>query len=179
MKEAVKEPAKEPAKEATRRPFPRHPSPAAGDAGDALDQSCMAHLLGYEITQANTACRKVFARHIAGPLKLSPVEFTILMLVAHNRDATQKQLSQALVVSAPNVTALLDRLTERDLITRVRNPSDRRSQHVRLTRSGTALVRQAREVSLTMEGELLKQLSGEERNLLVALLRRVAHPSRD
>ena len=69
-----------------------------------LDQSCMGHLLGYHITQANVSSRKVFARHIGGPYKLSPVEFTILMLIAYNRDATQKQLSLALAVSAPNVT---------------------------------------------------------------------------
>ena len=85
------------------------------------------------------------------------------MLVAHNRDATQKQLSQALAVSAPNVTALIDRMNERELLKRVRNETDRRSQHVRLTRKGAALVREVREVSLTMERDLLRHLSDAER----------------
>jgi MarR family transcriptional regulator for hemolysin len=152
---------------------------AAGSAvAQPLDQSCLDHLLGYQVTQANISCRKVFANHIGNAYKLSPVEFTILMLVAHNPDTTQKQLSQALTVSAPNVTALLDRLSDRDLLTRVRNESDRRSQHVRLTRKGAILVEDARKVSLTMERELLGHLSGNERELLFDLLQKVAHARR-
>ena len=143
-----------------------------------LDQSCMDHLLGYHVTRANLSCRKAFTRHIGEPYKLSPVEFTLLMLVAHNRDATQKQLCQALSVSAPNVTALLDRMSERDLLARVRNQTDRRSQHVRLTRKGAALVREAREVSLTMERDLLKPLSDAERGILIELLQKLARGGR-
>ncbi len=147
-------------------------------APHGLDQSCMGHLIGYQITQANVSSRKVFTRHIGEPYKLSPVEFTILMLVAHNRDATQKQLSQALAVSAPNVTALIDRMNERDLLKRVRNETDRRSQHVRLTRKGAALAREAREVSLTMERDLLRHLSEAERAMLTELLQKVARGGR-
>ena len=147
-------------------------------ASHGLDQSCMGHLIGYQVTQANVSCRKVFTRHIGEPYKLSPVEFTILMLVAHNRDATQKQLSQALAVSAPNVTALIDRMNERDLLKRVRNETDRRSQHVRLTRKGAALVREVREVSLTMERDLLRHLSEAERGMLIELLQKVARGGR-
>jgi DNA-binding MarR family transcriptional regulator len=157
----------------------------AGDGGQrlpaaphGLDQSCMGHLVGYQITQANVSSRKVFTRHIGEPYKLSPVEFTILMLVAHNRDATQKQLSQALAVSAPNVTALIDRMNERDLLKRVRNETDRRSQHVRLTRKGAALAREAREVSLTMERDLLRHLSEAERAMLTELLQKVVRGGR-
>jgi DNA-binding MarR family transcriptional regulator len=148
--------------------------PPAAASAQGLDQSCMAHLLGYQITQANVSSRKVFLKHIGEPFKLSPVEFTILMLVAHNQDATQKQLSQALAVSAPNVTALLDRMTERELLKRVRNETDRRSQHVRLTRQGASLVREVHEVSLTMERDLLRHLSDAERGILIELLQKVA-----
>jgi DNA-binding MarR family transcriptional regulator len=150
----------------------------ASSASRGLDQSCMGHLVGYHVTQANLSSRKAFTRHIGKPYKLSPVEFTVLMLVAHNRDATQKQLSQALAVSAPNVTALIDRMHERDLLKRVRNETDRRSQHVRLTRRGAALVREVREVSLTMERDLLRQLSDAERAMLVELLQKVARGGR-
>lgn len=147
-------------------------------AAHGLDQSCMGHLIGYHITQANVASRKAFTRHIGEPWKLSPVEFTILMLVAHNRDATQKQLSQALAVSAPNVTALVDRMNERDLLKRVRNENDRRSQQLRLTRKGAALVREVGEVSRTMERDLLRHLSEAERAMLIELLQKVARGGR-
>ncbi len=162
---------------AARVPTGQLPARAPATA-HGLDQSCMGHLIGYHITQANVASRKAFNRHIGEAWKLSPVEFTILMLVAHNRDATQKQLSQALAVSAPNVTALVDRMNERDLLKRVRSESDRRSQQLRLTRKGAALVREVREVSLTMERDLLRQLSDAERAMLVELLQKVARGGR-
>ena len=153
---------------------PLRPQPSA----HGLDQSCMSHLIGYHITQANVASRKAFNRAIGEPRKLSPVEFTILMLVASNRDTTQKQLSQALAVSAPNVTALVDRMNERDLLKRVRNENDRRSQQLRLTRKGATLVREVREVSLTMERDLLRHLSDAERAMLIELLQKVARGGR-
>ena len=150
------------------------PAPVA----TGLDQSSMAHLLGYHITQANVPSRKAFMRHIGAPYRLSPVEFTILMLVANNRDATHKQLSQALMVSAPAVTTLLDRLSERGLIARVRNENDRRSQNVRLTRRGAALQREVREISLGMERDLVRYLTEGERAILVELLQKVSRGRR-
>ena len=153
-------------------------APDGAETRQGLDQSCLQHVLGYQLAQANIPVRKVFLRHIGEPLQLSTVEFTVLSLVAHNADVTQKQLSQALAVSAPNITTLLDRLEQRQLITRVRSEADRRSQHIRLTRKGIALARKAMEVSRTMEQDLLRHLSEAERAILTELLQKVARHRR-
>ncbi|RPH59765.1 MAG: MarR family transcriptional regulator [Burkholderiales bacterium] len=138
----------------------------------------MQHVLGYQLAQANIPVRKVFVKHIGEPLQLSTVEFTVLSLVASNADVTQKQLSQALAVSAPNITTLLDRLEQRQLLTRVRSEADRRSQYIRLTRKGNALARKATEVSRTMEQDVLRHLTEAERAILVELLQKVARHRR-
>ncbi|MCC7059729.1 MAG: MarR family transcriptional regulator [Burkholderiaceae bacterium] len=138
----------------------------------------MQHVLGYQLAQANIPVRRIFARHIGEPLQLSPVEFTVISLLAHNSDVTHKQLSQALAVSAPNITTLLDRLEQRQLLTRVRSETDRRSQHIHLTRKGAALARKARAISLTMEHEVLRHLSDAERAILIELLQKVARHRR-
>ncbi len=158
-------------------------SPRGADApepgeGRQLDQSCMQHSLGYQLAQANIPMRKVFVRNIGEPLQLSTVEFTVLSLVANNVDVTQKQLSQALAVSAPNITMLLDRLEQRQLLTRERSESDRRSQHIRLTRKGAALADKAMRVSLTMERDALRHLSEGENTILIELLQKVARHRR-
>lgn len=154
-------------------------SPSASDPiHHGLDATCLHHVLGYQLAQAEVPTRKIFFKHIGEPLQLRPVEFTILMLVLHNADVTQKQLAQALAVSAPNTTILLDRLEERELITRVRSEADRRAQHVRLTRKGQALAKKAHEVSLTMEQDLLRHLSEAERAILIELLQKVARHRR-
>lgn len=158
---------------------PRHAdAPEATDARHGLDQSCLQHVLGYQLAQANIPVRKVFVKHIGEPLQLSTVEFTVLSLVASNADVTQKQLSQALAVSAPNITTLLDRLEQRQLLTRVRSEADRRSQHIRLTRKGNALARKATEVSRTMEQDVLRHLTEAEQAILVELLQKVARHRR-
>lgn len=154
-------------------------SSAKSDGGShGLDQSCLRHVLGYHLAQADIPVKKVFFKHIGEPLQLRPVEFTILMLVANNEDVTQKHLSQALSVSAPNITTLIDRLVERELVIRVRSETDRRSQYIRLTRKGAALARKAHEVSLTMEQELVRHLTEAERAMLIELLQKVARHRR-
>ena len=150
-------------------------SPAARQG---LDQSCLEHVLGYQLAQANVPIRKVFLKHIGEPLQLSTVEFTVLSLVAHNGGVTPKQLSQALAVSAPNITTLLDRLEQRQLLTRERSEADRRAQHIRLTRKGAALAHKAMRVSLTMELDVLRHLSDAERAILIELLQKVARHRR-
>lgn len=147
-------------------------------APHTLDQSCLAHVMGYNLAQADIPARKIFFKNIGQPLKLRPVEFTILMLLMSNTDVTQKQLCQTLAVTAPNVTILLDRLQERGLVARVRNETDRRSQHILLTEQGAALAHKAHEISLTMENEPLRHLSAAERAMLIELLQKVARHRR-
>lgn len=159
----------------TSRPEDAH---GAVDSPGGLDQSCLRHVLGYQLAQANIPVRRIFGRNIGEPLQLSPVEFTVISLVAHNADVTPKQLSQALAASAPNVTALLDRLEQRRLLVRVRSETDRRSQFIHLTRKGAALARNATEISRTMELDLLRHLSDAERAILFELLQKVARHRR-
>jgi DNA-binding MarR family transcriptional regulator len=138
-----------------------------------LDQSRLDHLVGYAATRASVHLKRSFARHM-GPLDLKAVEFSILVIVGSNELVNQKQLGQALDVSAPNLAVILDRLQERGLIKRVRSDQDRREQHVKLTEAGRELGQRAEAVGSTMEAEALKVLSEAERLLLIELLRKVA-----
>ena len=142
-------------------------------AVEALDQSRLTHLVGYAATRASVTMRRVFAQHL-GPLDLKVVEFSILMLVAANPPVNQKQLGQALDVSAPNMAVTLDRLVERALVERVRSTKDRRAMQIHLTPQGTALVQRAEKIAATMESATLRVLSPAERGLLIELLMKVA-----
>ena len=79
---------------------------------EALDTSRLEHLVGYAATRASVQLKRSFVRHL-GPLELKAVEFSILVLVAANERVNQKQLGQALDVSAPNMAVTLDRMVER------------------------------------------------------------------
>lgn len=142
-----------------------------------LDQSGLTHLVGYAASRAAVVLKKHFHKHL-GPLKLKAVEFSIMVLVDTNPEVNQKQLGQALDVSAPNLAVTLDRMVERGWVCRVRSERDRRAQLVRLTPEGQALIRKARKTSTTMEVEPLKVLSAAEQALLIELLQRVAQGKR-
>ncbi|MEO8922090.1 MAG: MarR family transcriptional regulator [Caldimonas sp.] len=139
----------------------------------ALDDSELAHLVGYATARAAIEMKKVFALHMA-PLELKITEFSILMLVAGNADVNQKQLGRALDVSPPNMAVTLDRMAERGWIERVRSTRDRRAQQIHLTRAGRALVERAKKIAATMEEPALAALSRAERALLIEMLRKLA-----
>ncbi len=141
-----------------------------------LDQSRLMHLVGYAASRASIELKKTFARHL-GPLELKAVEFSILVLVASNPQVNQKQLGQALDVSAPNMAVTLDRMVERGWVERVRSTQDRRAQHVHLTARGRELTQQAENIAATMEYAALRVLSPAERALLIELLFKVAWPA--
>lgn len=157
------------------------PNAADKDAHDGsapshhpLDQSALKHVLGYQISLADIPSKKLFFKYIGEPLKLRPVEFSLLVLVRGNRDVTQKQLGQALSLSAPNLTLLLDKLEERGVLARERSELDRRVQHVRLTPAGEDIAKRALEASHPMEREWSRFLSDAEKAMLTELLQKVA-----
>lgn len=72
---------------------------------------------------------------------LSPSQFNILNVLHGEPDGlTQIELSRVLIMHRSNVTGLVDRLEERNLIRRNDNPDDRRVYKVVLTAAGRKLI---------------------------------------
>ena len=140
-------------------------------AARVIDDSALTHLMGYATSRAAQEMRKVFARHV-GPLGLTAAEFSILTLAAANGDMNQKELGQALDISAPNLAVTLDRLVERGWVERVRSRHDRRAQCIHLTAAGQALAE-------TMEEPALAVLTRAERALLIELLHKLVEAGRE
>jgi DNA-binding MarR family transcriptional regulator len=151
---------------------PRPAAPRGRRVTAALDDSALAHLVGYAASRAAIELKKVFAQHMA-PHGLKIAEFSILMLVASNGDVNQKQLGQSLDISPPNMAVTLDRMAERGWIERVRSTHDRRAQHIHLTKAGQAFAERVRKIAATMEEPALAVLSRAERALLVEMLRKL------
>lgn len=85
---------------------------------------------------------------------------------------TPTALYQSAMLSSGAMTARLDKLEQRGLITRQAAPDDRRSLLVNLTDAGLALVDEAVERHLANERRLLAPLTGEEQAQLAGLLKR-------
>ena len=150
------------------------PSAAAQrkETRDALDVSALDTLMGYLATKAEVRLRRVFL-HVNKGTQIRPVDFSVLVLLATNVRANQKQLGLELEVSPPNMAVVLDRMEERKWIKRVRNPEDRREQFVEITEAGRKLADQAMQRTLEAEEGPLRRLSQTERRLLAELLRKI------
>lgn len=130
--------------------------------------------VGYHIAQAAVTAYSAFDHHIGKPFGLRKEAFSLLMLLHTNGALSPKRLSATLTLTAPNLTLLLDRLQERGLLRRERNPSDGRSQHIVLTDKGQRLARDAAAAALPMEHEMQQHLSRAEHAMLIELLCRLA-----
>jgi DNA-binding MarR family transcriptional regulator len=93
--------------------------------------------------------------------------------VKDNPGINQKALAEALVVAPPNLAPLLDRLEARGLLTRQRNPEDKRAQLVELTAQGTRLYGRALKAAAQADDAAVDKLSAVEREQLKMLLRKI------
>ncbi len=133
----------------------------------------LTRLLGYNLSRADIRLRKYFSNYL-GTFSLRPAEYSALVLIGDNERLNQKRLGEALDISPPNLAVLLDKLTERGLVVRVRSEQDRRAQHLHLTRAGRALLTRAEASATRMEAAVFAVLSPGERALLIELLQKVA-----
>ncbi|GAB3471635.1 MarR family transcriptional regulator [Massilia terrae] len=141
-------------------------------AGQPLDQSLLLNLVGYNCRRAYLTIIPLFEERMK-KFNLRAVDFTVLTLLHANPNITQKRLSKAVNVSPPNLAILLDRLEERGLVMRQRNPLDKRSQALVLTAEGTKLCLKAEKTVTELELEATSMLSDAERAQLVSLLQKI------
>ena len=134
----------------------------------------LSGLIGYHIAQARVVSNDAFERHITAKFDLRKVEFSLLTLLMANGPLAPKSLAAVLALSAPNLTLLLDRLQERDLLRRERNPRDGRSQYIVLTDNGRKTAAAAARAATAMEQELHTGLTSAEHAMLIELLCKLA-----
>jgi len=108
---------------------------------------------------------------------LRPRHLIALRVIREHGPMTQHAVGVALSLDPSNVVGLLNELEERVLITRRRDPADRRRHIVELSAAGSGEVAQACANLNQVEDDLFAALTGDERATLYALLSRVVEAS--
>jgi DNA-binding MarR family transcriptional regulator len=108
------------------------------------------------------------------PGGLRPRHVIALTLLSDHGPANQGGLGDALGLDPSNVVALLNELEERGLVTRRRDPADRRRHIVELSTPGHAELKAAQQRLSCVEDELFRALTSDERVTLYKLLLRAA-----
>ena len=147
-------------------------------AEQPLRQDVLLSLVGYNCRRAYLNILPLFAERM-GQYELRTVDFSVLSLLKANPNIVQKRLAQAINVSPPNLGILLDRLEERGLLMRQRNPLDKRSQTLALTPEGSRLCAKAEKTASELELDATAMLTSAEREQLLGLLQKIFLPNQE
>ena len=101
---------------------------------------------------------------------LRPRHLIALKLLAEHGPMTQHAVGAALSLDPSNVVGLLNELEERGLVTRRRDPADRRRHIVELSPAGSGEQSQTYSQLGMVEDDLFKALTAQERRTLHDLL---------
>src|SRR5580704_692305 len=104
------------------------------------------------------------------PGGLRPRHLIALRLLSEHGPASQQGLADVLSLDPSNVVGLLNELEERGLITRRRDPADRRRHIVEVSATGADELTQTYVQLGLVEDELFKTLTCEQRSTLHELL---------
>lgn len=116
------------------------------------------------VDKANPACCE----------NLSPQEMRVLCKLEREKCCIMSAIAGAIRLSLSSVTALVDRLAQKKLVRRDRSAEDRRVVEVALTEEGKELSQAALEGRINFARDLLKTLSPQEQDALLASLGKLA-----
>jgi DNA-binding MarR family transcriptional regulator len=160
-------------KHPTAQPKPLLPVEPAPEAAP-LQMGELSELLGYALKRAQLKVFEDFLRCMS-PLQLTPAQFSVLLLLDNNPGRNQTEIANTLGILRPNFVAMLDALEGRDLLTRMRSPSDRRSHVLMLTDKGRTTLSRARKLVATRhEARLVELLGPADQAALLAMLAKIA-----
>lgn len=108
------------------------------------------------------------------PDGLRPRHLVALTLLRDHGAATQQALAEALRLDPSNLVGLLNDLESRGLVTRRRDPDDRRRHIVELAPAGLTTLHAAERRLAAVENKVLGALTTDERCTLHAILIRAA-----
>lgn len=140
---------------------------------DEIELGALSRHLGYALKRAQLGVFENFIAAVA-PLKLTPAQFSVLLLLNGNPGRNQTEIAATLGILRPNFVALLDALETRGLCSRTRSSDDRRSHVLALTEKGLAtLIAAKRLVAAKHERKLATILTETERADLIEMLDRL------
>ena len=107
---------------------------------------------------------------------LSVAQFDLLacLIMAEPERLKQSELANRLLVTKGNISGMLSRMTEQDLVDRVDDPEDKRSKRIVISERGRRLYEAGRNVQEQLVGEMFEGLSGERLQLMEEVVNQIS-----
>ena len=106
-------------------------------------------------------------------LKLSPLEYAILVAVRDNKTVTQSELAGILKMQLPNLVKILSRMEETGVLKRKRSTRDKRAVELSLSAAGERRADEASRLGERFNAHTLSALSKPEQTAFLQMLVRL------
>ena len=143
----------------------------AADEQVAGDDRSHGVTLLYLIKQVELAVRAELDR-VAGAHDLTAVQYTALTVLERHPDMTSAALARNSFVRAQTMAEMVTFLLDRGLVTRERDPDNRRQFLLSLTEKGQEVVDRLREPVAAIEEQMVETLDGGQLEILRTYLTR-------
>lgn len=159
------------AKVSTRRPNGGD-RPAEAEAGRGLDLRALQQTPGFMIRILQLQNFEAFYPYFES-LKLSPLEYAILVTVRDNKTVTQSELAGILKMQLPNLVKILSRMEETGVLKRKRSTRDKRAVELSLSAAGERRADEASRLGERFNAHTLSALSKPEQTAFLQMLVRL------
>jgi DNA-binding MarR family transcriptional regulator len=134
-----------------------------------FDLDVLGDLVGYQLHRAEIESYRNFLKLFRHP-KSTPKQFSALVLIGANPGISQIDLGSLLGMDRATTTAVIDKLEDRNLLTRQRSKADRRKQELHLTVHGKESLKLMKSRVRAHDEEITSNLTNAEKKLVKALL---------
>jgi DNA-binding MarR family transcriptional regulator len=107
-----------------------------------------------------------YAEKILNPFELTLEQLHVIKTLPLKQGMTQKDIGAAVNKTPANITRLLDRLEEKNLIERRRNPEDRRATLVFITKNGTKMTEKVTKILEAFSAKFLQGVTDREQQII-------------
>jgi len=156
----------------TAKALTRKANGAESDSTRELDLSSLRQTPGFMIRILQLENFEAFYPHFEA-LKLSPVEYAILVTLRDNKAVTQSELAGVLKMQLPNLVKILSRMEDAGTIRRKRSARDKRAVELSLSAAGERRADQASRLGVAFNAQTLAPLDKEERTAFLQMLARL------
>lgn len=137
------------------------------------------HCINFVLTIAQHEVFLTFSETLS-KFGITPGQYGVLACLWESQGGiTPKEIAGALHVENSTISGVLDRMQKQGLVTRILNPENRRSIHVKATAKGMSLKEPLLQEVEQLNQQVLQDLTAQEQVQLFNLLRRIKGVSID
>jgi DNA-binding MarR family transcriptional regulator len=136
---------------------------------DEIALDALAGHAGYAVRRFQIWIFQDFIRTLAA-VDIRPTQYSVMTVIGANPGLSQMAVAKRLGIERARLVHLLDSLEQRDLVSRVKSATDRRSHALHLTARGKTALTQFRRLAAEHERHVSEKIGKENRERLLQIL---------